>query len=141
MSGKIIKEEKIEVPIPGLEVTLETIEHPQFKTRKKVIFCLAELKAVRLGTLITRYHVKPGRKSDWEPIKYVPLYYQVKLTDSDVSEGEGEYDFDEKEEAMEFIENLRYKGASEIIVDTKADFERWKKGLKIFRESEKEAEG
>lgn len=149
MSGKIIKEEKIEVPIPGsenkIEVLVTTVEYPPYKTRKKVIFCLRDLEAIQLGNLITRYHVK-SRKSELEPIKYAPLYYMVKLNDdADVSEVEeyyygeievkGEYEFKDKDEAMDFIDGLRYKGSTQgVFVGTKAEFNRWKEVFRRVKE-------
>lgn len=152
--GKIVSQEKIEIPIPGseagVEVVIKTVEYPPFKRRKKVIFCLRELEATQLGNLITVYHTKL-RKSDYEPIKYVPWYYTVKLNaDADDSEVEpyyigevdvkGEYEFKDKDEAMDFINGVRYKGSTQgVFVGTKAEFNRWKEVFRLVREEEEES--
>lgn len=145
--GKLIKQENIKTPLG--DITIETKEYPQFMKRSKVIFWLGNLKAVLLGHLVTTYHVK-SRKSDFEPIKYEPLYYRVKLTeDADASDvepyhyggadDEGNFDFDGKEEAEEFVNGLKCKTVpfGVVCLDTETEFNHWKKVLeKIAKEIE-----
>jgi len=143
--GKLIKQENIKTPLG--DITIETREHPQFIKRTKVIFWLGNLKCVLLGHLVTTYHVK-DRKSDFEPIKYVPLYYTVKLTDDADASGvepyhyedaddEGNFDFDDKEEAEEFVDGLKCRTVpfGGVCLDTKTEFNRWKK---VFEKVAKE---
>ncbi len=144
MTGKIISKEKLN--IAGMDIELITREVPNFRRRKKVIFRLGGDKAIQLGHLITVYQIAP-RKDDFAPVKYLPFFYEVKLNaEADISEIEeyyaeptvkGEYEFDDEDEAMTFIEGLMYKGSKQgIFVDTKKEFERWVECMRQVREAE-----
>ncbi len=128
--GRIIKREKVG------PIELVTTEYPTPK-RRKVIWWMGEGKVVELGELITYYTDEP-RKSDYENIKWKPLYFEVKLKDiADPSESidmcdyEGKYEFDELEDAEDFINRLKCKGITYggIEIDSRASFKRWKKAV------------
>lgn len=138
MPGKIIERKKMK--IAGMDVELITREVPNFRRRKKVIFRLGGDEPIQLGHLITVYMVAP-RKDNFAPVKYVPFFYEVKLNDeADLSEVEdyyaepevkGEYEFDDKDEALAFIDGLMYEGSKHgICVDTNAEFKRWVEVMK-----------
>jgi len=133
--GKVIKREDLG------GIIIETKEYPQFMKRSKTIFWLGNLKAVLLGRLITTYDVKE-RQSDFEPIKYVPFYYTVELTDdadaSDVepyhykgADEDGNFDFDDREDAEEFVRGLKCRTVpvGGVNLDTMVEFNRWVKVL------------
>lgn len=144
--GKVTERKKIMSPIGPIEVV--TTEYG-FPRRKKVIWWMGEMQAVEVGELITVYHAAPGRKSDFEPIKWEPLCYEVELneeadaddatemffTPDEVSPGKP-FEFDELEEAEEFIELLKCKSvtAGGIEIDSRAEFKRWKKVMEIMKE-------
>ena len=139
--GKLVDKKEIETPFG--KVILEKKEYPPFPKRRKIIFWLGGMKTVKLGELITTLHVKP-RKSDFEKIKYEPLYYKVKLTDEadvtdiapyhfldeEIEDGlEEGFEFDKKEEVEEFIQGLKCKDINHggVSIGSKTEFERWKK--------------
>uniref|UniRef100_A0A6M3X4V2 Uncharacterized protein n=1 Tax=viral metagenome TaxID=1070528 RepID=A0A6M3X4V2_9ZZZZ len=142
--GQVIKREKINTPLgPG---ELVTTEYPTPK-RRKVIWWMGEGKIAELGELITYYMAEP-RESDFEEITWKPYFFEVKLKDiADPSEGiemltgeEGDLDFefDELEEAEEFISLIKCKVITygTIEIDSRAEFERWASILKVGEEKE-----
>lgn len=148
MSGKIL--EKKEIKTPFGKVTLETREYEQFPKRSQVIFWLGNNQIIKLGEFVTIYHVK-RRKTDFEPVKYEPLYYKITFTDEadardvllyHVLEEEIEdtlkegLEFDEKEEAENFVQKLKCKSVKVggVSIGTKKDFKRWKKAIEQLKE-------
>jgi len=145
--GKVVRREKIDTPLgPG---ELVTTEYPNPK-RKKTIWWLGGLQAIHLGELITHY-IAERRESDFEEIKWKPLFYSVKLNeDADASEivdvfvkveieEDNTYSFDELEDAEEFIEGVKCKTVEygTICVGSRAEFERWVKVMEKVKEEEK----
>lgn len=152
--GKVV--EKKTVDLGGMKVEMTTTEYNNFPRRKKVVWWMGEMKIVELGELITIYHAGI-RKSEFEEIKWEPLYYKVKLNESadaeeailmyfsseDAEEGwEDGFDFDDLDEANEFIRLLKCKSitAGGIEIDSRAEFNRWVKVLEIAEEERKKRE-
>ena len=142
--GQVTKREKINTPLgPG---ELVTTEYPTPK-RRKVIWWMGESKIAELGELITYYMAKP-RESDFEEIKWKPYFFEVKLKEiADPSEGiemitgeEGDlsFEFDELEEAEEFIDLIKCKGITygHIEIDSRAVFKRWVRALDEIKEDQ-----
>lgn len=137
--GRVTKRETINTPLgPGEMITTE-YDTPK---RSKVIWWMGEGKIAELGELITYYMAEP-RESDFEEIKWKPYFFEVKLKDiADPSEGiemltgeEGDlnFEFDELEEAEEFIELIKCKTITYgiIVIDSRASFKRWVSALKM----------
>jgi len=111
-------------------VELVTTEYPTPK-RRKTIWWMGESKVCMLGKLVTSYMAEP-RKSDFEEIKWKAFYYEVKLNkNADATKAVEMYgedpDFDDLEEAEEFIELVKCKliRMGGINIGTNAEYKRW----------------
>jgi len=129
-------------------VKIITTEHPQFKHRKEVICWLGELQCVELGELDKCLRVA-DRKSDFEPIRYVPFFYTARWNENADISGvqpyyspeeieEGEIEFDDEDEAREFIAKLRCKTVKQggVFTDTRKRFNAIKKAVEEVRREE-----
>lgn len=140
MKGKVTDRKKIKTPFGEIEML--TKEYPPYPKRKKIISWMGGDGIIKLGELITTYHVDPKRRSDFEPMKYVPLYYKIELTkeadDSEIRpyfflDEEEDLEFDDLDKAREFIQGLKCKTVKHggVHIDSRAEFERWKKVFEI----------
>jgi len=140
------KVERKEIVTPFGKAILETKIYPQFIHREEIIYWLGELKCIQLGKIITIL-TPEQRKSDFEPIKYKPLYYRViwnknadlqRVQDYHPSESisAGEIEFDEKDDTMKFINGLRCKAVihGAVFTDTKKKFQIMKKVIEKVKQ-------
>jgi len=134
------------VKIGGIDVLITETEYEQFRRRNKIIFWIGEGKCEELGVFTTILSSQQ-EVHGFSKVYYEPLYYEVKMNaQADPSEVEeyyteptikGEYEFDDKEEAEEFIEGVKMKGVNygSINIDSRASFKRWKTAIEqVFKE-------